>query len=76
MARARKDIVGRHQRDGAAAPVPAGAPLGHPSPASSPCLALSDLPQQHREQILALIRAMARDAARADHAAARNGEET
>jgi len=37
-------------------------------------LALADLPLQHREQILALIRAMARDAARADHAAERGGD--
>lgn len=76
MARAKKDIAGRHQRVGAPAPVAAGAPTAHSLPAPQPKLALRDLPDQHRKQILALIRAMARDAARADHAAGRNGDVT
>ncbi|WP_217330652.1 hypothetical protein [Paracoccus sp. Z118] len=39
---------------------------GTTSPVS---LALVDLPLQHREQLLQLVRAVARDAARMDHAA-------
>ncbi|WP_217330578.1 hypothetical protein [Paracoccus sp. Z118] len=35
-------------------------------------LAHADLPPQHREQLLDLVRALARDAARADHAAGRD----
>ncbi|MFC3061054.1 hypothetical protein [Paenirhodobacter populi] len=38
-------------------------------------LALRDLPDQHREQILALVRALARDAAREDHATERGGDD-
>ncbi len=73
MARARKDIAGRHQREGTAVPVSAGVPEGISGSTPVPMLALADLPLHHRDQILDLIRSMARDAARADHAVDRGG---
>ena len=76
MARARKDIAGRRRGDRAEASsggtVASGGAAGLPAMPLQPMLALSGLPLQHREQILALVRAMARDAARADHAAGRD----
>lgn len=79
MARARKDIAGRRRGDRAEAPaagaVASGGAAAMPALSSQPMLALSGLPLQHREQILALVRAMARDAARADHAAERQGDD-
>lgn len=76
MARARKHIAGKRHQDGATSPAADASPVDLPAPASSPHLALSDLPQQHREQILALVRALARDAAREDHAAERGGDDS
>lgn len=79
MARARKDIAGRQRGDGAKAPadgaVASGGAAGLSAVPPQPMLALSVLPLQHREQLLALVRAMARDAARADHAAGRDGDD-
>lgn len=78
MARARKDIAGRRRGDGAEAPaddaIASGGAAGVPG-LPPQMLALSGLPPQHREQILALVRAMARDAACADHAAGRDGDD-
>lgn len=76
MARARKDIAGERRRRGVEAPTAGGVASGQPIPGPHPFLALSALPLQHREQILALVRALARDAARADHAAGRGGDDS
>lgn len=75
MARARKHIAGTRHQDGAAAPIPDVASGSLPPLAPQPMLALRDLPDVHRAQILALVRALARDAARADHAAEDAGDE-
>lgn len=75
MARARKHIAGRRHQDGTAAPVPDVACGSLPSSHIRPMLALRDLPDVHREQILALVRVLARDAARADHAAEDSGDD-
>lgn len=47
-----------------------------PSPGPQTMLVLRDLPDQHRKQILALVRALARKAAREDHAAERGGDDS
>lgn len=73
MARDRKDIAGERRQRGVEAPVAGDIASGLSSSGPHPFLALSALPLQHREQILALVRALARDAARADHAAEQAG---
>ncbi|WP_206613066.1 hypothetical protein [Paenirhodobacter populi] len=75
MARARKHIAGKRRQSGATSPAADAPPVDLPSPALQPMLALRDLPDQHREQILALVRALARDAAREDHATERGGDD-
>ena len=64
MARARKDIAGRHQEGGASVPVPAGAPFGTASTAATPPLA-SNLSPPH-PCLIQLVRLLARQAAEAD----------
>ena len=75
MARARRDIAGRRHGDGAEAPAGDVFASGGAALPPQPMLALSGLPLQHREQILTLVRALARDAARADHAAGKQGND-
>ncbi len=65
MARDRRDIADREGAAQAAA-VPS-------APPTDKTLAGNRQPAQHHDQLLALIRALARDAARADHAAERGG---
>lgn len=64
MARERRDTAARQSdQRGAATSADAGA-----AAASAPLLPLSsELADQHRQQVLALVRALARDAAREDH---------
>lgn len=76
MARARKHIAGKRHQNGATSPAADASPVDLPSPSSQPVLVLRDLPDQHREQILALVRALARDAAWEDHIAERGGDDT
>lgn len=73
MARAGNDIAGRHQEGGAAAPMPSGA-MPDPAPQSRrkgkaklAQVVAHPLPQD-RALFLHLIRALAREAARADDA--------
>ncbi|MBJ2154092.1 hypothetical protein [Paracoccus sp. IB05] len=74
MARARKHIAGKRHQSGATSPAADASPVDLPAPAPQTMLVLRDLPEQHRDQILALVRALARDAAREDHAAERGGD--
>lgn len=76
MARARKHIAGKRHQSGAISPVADTSPVDLPAPTLQPMLVLRDLPDQHREQILALVRALARDAAREDHATERGGDDS
>lgn len=76
MARAGKHIAGKRHQSGATSPATDTSPAALPSPAPQTMLVLRDLPDQHREQILALVRALARDAAREDHATERGGDDS
>ncbi|WP_170162067.1 hypothetical protein [Paracoccus siganidrum] len=58
MAQAGQQSARRKGKTGATAPAPTASPV---------------LPSLQKEQLLALVRAMARDAARADHAAEQQG---
>lgn len=74
MAREQKDIAKRQHQRGAQARAAGvtgsdGSPPT-PQPQSWSSLALSDYPPQHQDQILALVRALAQDAARRDHESA------
>ena len=70
MARDRRDIA---RKDGAAKAAAASASSGPSASADTTDKALAGnrQPAQHHDQLLALIRALARDAARTDHAAER-----
>ncbi|RGP35142.1 hypothetical protein [Pseudotabrizicola alkalilacus] len=68
MARARKDIAGRHQQDGAAAPVPAGTV---PGSSLAPAVALAPNLAPPHPCLVQLVRLIARQAAAEDIAAQR-----
>lgn len=69
MARARKDIAGGRRKGGRAAPAGGLSPRG----ADKALASTHPLPED-RALLLHLIRALARDAARADHEAERRQE--
>ncbi len=76
MARAGKHIAGQRHPSGATGTARMPLSVSPPSPAPQTMLVLRDLPDQHREQILVLVRALARDVAHDDHAAERGGDDT
>lgn len=69
MARAKKDIAGRHQLDGATAPVPSGA-VAVPSTGTASAPLASNLSPPH-PCLIELARLLALQAAEADIAAQR-----
>ena len=69
MTRARKDIAGRHQEDGAAAQAPPGAA---PGTSSQPTTPLASTLSPAHPCLIQLVRLLARQTAEADIAAQRS----